>query len=167
MSTVGCGGNGGGGSGGSGGSEPACFDYAAFDGTSPAASFQADVLPVFQRSCGLSGACHGDESKPFEDRPYLGPNKDATASAAQIQLIIDGLVDVPAYYEGSMSLVKASDPENSFLMHKLDFTLTCDKLDCAASEDCGTNMPQGSKDPLDSAERDAIRRWIAQGAQNN
>jgi hypothetical protein len=166
-STAGCGG-GGGGSGGSGGSEaPICYDYSKFDGTKPEVSFKTDVLPILQRSCGLSANCHGDAGKPFEDRPYLGPNKEVTATAVDIEQIITGLVGVSAYYEPSMSIVAEGDPEHSFMMYKLDFALECDKLKCAEGKDCGTNMPQGNKDPLALDERDLIRRWIAQGAQNN
>ncbi|MEZ4298457.1 MAG: hypothetical protein R3B70_26130 [Polyangiaceae bacterium] len=157
----------GGAGGAGGGEEPVCFDYASFDGSQPAVSFKDEVLPVFQRSCGVSTSCHGDINQPNENRPYLGPNKNTVATADQIAAIFAAIVDVQSFYEPGMNLVKTGDPENSFLMHKLDGTLECTLLSCAPSKDCGSLMPQGSSNPLDIAERDAIRRWIAQGAQNN
>ncbi len=174
FSTAGCGGSSGGSGGGGGGTggstenpETVCFDYSKFDGATPAVSFKTDVLPVFQRSCGLSTACHGDSSMPFQDRPYFGPNKMVTATADDITKILAGSVGVQSALEPGMMIVKAGDPENSFLMYKLDGQVQCSKLSCADSKGCGTLMPQGSTDPLAENERDAIRRWVAQGAANN
>ena len=173
ISAVGCddggtGGTGGGagGSGGSGGgSAAACFDYSSIDLTTPTVSFKTDVLPFFQNSCGVSTGCHGDINQPNENRPYLGPNKMTTATADDITAIFAAIVDVSSYYEPGMSLVKPGEPENSFLMYKLDDTLECDKLQCSANNDCGGIMPQGAQMPM--AERENVRLWIAQGAQNN
>ncbi len=168
--STGCGdggGGGGGGGGSGGGSANACYDYSKFDGTTPEASFKSDVLPILQRSCGVSMGCHGDPNAPDEKRPYLGPKQSVTATDMDIAIIRGGLIDVPSFWEPGMSLVKPSDPENSFLMHKMDFTLECSDLACADAKDCGTVMPQGNDKPLDIAERDTIRRWIAQGALDN
>ena len=166
LSTAGCGG-GGGGSGGGGGGASTCPDYSKFDGTTPVVSFKTDVLPVFQRSCGLSTSCHGDPNMPSQDRPYFGPNKMTTATADDITKILAGSVGVASFYEPSMQIIKASDPEHSFLMYKLDDQLACGTLECAATNNCGELMPLGATEPLASDERDKIRRWIAQGAQNN
>jgi len=172
LGAAGCGGSGGGGgSGGSGGtggstggSAPACFDYSTFDGKAPAVSFKTDVLPVFQRSCGVSTSCHGDANAPNVNRPYFGPNNKTMATAADIDKIFKGVVDVVSYADPKMDIIKSGDPEHSFVMYKLDDELKCGKLSCG--KDCGDHMPQGS-DVLAQKERDAIRRWIAQGAQNN
>ncbi|MEZ4315197.1 MAG: hypothetical protein R3F14_44850, partial [Polyangiaceae bacterium] len=132
LSTTGCdGGGGSGGAGGGGGGDSSCFDYSSFDGTAPAVGFKADVLPLFQRSCGVSTSCHGDINMPNENRPYLGPNKDATATDAEIDAIFAAIVDVGSFYEPGMSIVKSGDPENSFMMYKLDGTLECAALTCA------------------------------------
>ena len=141
-----------------------CFDYASYDGTTPATTFKAEVLPVLRRSCGLSTSCHGAESAPA-GQPYLGPAQSAgDITAAQIQAIFDQNVGVAATKEPAMKLVAPGDPAKSFLMHKLDGP-TCDTLACAAAKACGAQMPQGSA--LDPAERDLVRRWIAQGAKND
>lgn len=157
-----------GGVGGSGGMpNTACYDYSGFDGTMPAVSFKTDVLPIFQRSCGVSSSCHGDPNMPNENRPYLGPNKSTTATADDIQILLAGIVDVTSFYEPKMSIVATGDPANSFLMYKLDDTLECDTLQCSSSKDCGGIMPQGAEVPLELEERDLVRRWIAQGAKND
>src|SRR5271165_6652885 len=55
----------GGGSSSSGGDDGgvACTAYASdADLTSPVISFKKDVLPLFERSCGLSSSCHYDPS---------------------------------------------------------------------------------------------------------
>ena len=169
LSSTGCDGGGGGGSGGEGGSggsgEATCFDYSSFDGTSPTVSFKDEVLPLFQRSCGITTGCHGDPNQPDDKRPYLGPKKTITATADDIAIIRGAIIDVTSYYEPTMSIVASGDPEKSFLMHKIDFTLECDLLTCG--KDCGVAMPQGNEEPLALAERNLVRRWIAQGALDN
>lgn len=172
VSTTGCGGDGGGGGGGGGGAgDQACFDYSKFDGESPTVSFKTEVFPIFRRSCGITTGCHGDPNQPDEKRPYLGPKQSDNLSEDEVNeavaIIRGAIIDVPAYFEPGMSIVAAGDPENSFLLHKMDFTLQCDALQCAETKDCGTPMPQGNEEPLDQAERDLIRRWIAQGALDN
>lgn len=140
-----------------------CFDYAAFNGMTPAVSFKTDVLPTFQQSCGLSNSCHGDQAGPA-DRPYLGPAMGIMASAADITAIFNANVNADAVH-ASMKIVAPGKPEASFLMYKLDGSFSCSGVTCAAAG-CGTSMPQGSG-ALSESSRDAIRRWIAQGAQNN
>lgn len=148
---------------GPGGSGAACFDYGAFDGATPTVSFQTDVLPIFRQSCGLSSSCHGTTSSPG---PFLGPKlSDPPPDPSVIEQIFDANVGVPSSAEPSMLLVSPSDPERSFLLHKIDDTLECDLLVCADDDSCGDAMPVGS--PLDADKRDVIRRWIAQGAKND
>lgn len=174
VSSTGCGGSGGaggsgggGGTGGSGGSEVgACFDYSQFDGTTPAVSFKTDVLPIFQLSCGASASCHGDPGAPFDNRPFFGLKKGDPMTDDQIASIFKGIVGVSSFYEPGMSIVKAGDAENSFLMYKLDDQLTCEKLECSMTKDCGVRMPQANA-TLGETERDTVRRWITQGALNN
>lgn len=169
--TSGCGGNGGSGTGGAGGTvDPAtvCFDYSTFDPESlVAVSFKTDVLPILQRSCGLSTSCHGDASAPKKAQPYLGPNKNTTATPDDITKILAGTVGVKSVADPMMDVIKVGDPEHSFLMYKIDGQTLCEKLSCAATDDCGTIMPQGYKEPMDESERMRIRYWIAQGAANN
>jgi hypothetical protein len=146
----------------------ACYDYASFNATTPAVSFKTDVLPIFRQSCGLSGVCHGDQGGPVA-QPYLGPPATGAmpppATDTEIKAIFAANVDADAVKAPGMKIVKPSDPENSFLMHKVDGTLTCDAVTCDGAA-CGVSMPQGSG-LLAQDKRDTIRRWIAQGAKND
>ena len=67
-----------------------------------------------------------------------------------------------------MKLVAPSDPANSFLMHKVDGDQCTLAAACANSafRDCGQQMPWNSG-TIEATSADAIRAWIAQGAQNN
>ncbi|WP_437635893.1 hypothetical protein [Sorangium sp. So ce854] len=143
----------------------ACFDYSRFDGASPEVSFKADVLPTLQRGCAFSSTCHGAEagSAGFA---YLGPPFSEQATDAQIAAIVAQNVGVASRAPSGMPRIAAGDPANSFLMHKVDGTLTCGDLECAPDDACGKTMPAGG-DLLPAAERDAIRRWIQQGAKVN
>lgn len=148
--------------GGTTGAPVDCFDYGAFDGSTPVVSFKTDVLPIFQGSCGISPGCHGAGSP---DRPYLGPPLSDTATAQNIADIFANTVDFAAFKEPGMSRVAPGDPEHSFLMHKLDGLLKCETLACSTDKSCGGPMPEGPKLPDDKL--DTIRRWIAQGAKND
>ncbi|AGP33466.1 hypothetical protein [Sorangium cellulosum] len=153
-----------GGDDGPGPAETACFDYSKFDGATPEVSFATDVLPVFQRSCSFSSTCHGAEagSAGFA---YLGPAVSEQATPAQIDAIVAQNVGVPSRAPSGMPRIAAGDPANSFLMHKLDDTLSCGDLECTPDQ-CGAPMPY-TGDTLPAAERDAVRRWIQQGAKVN
>jgi hypothetical protein len=148
------------------------FDYSQFDGTTPQVSYETDVLPIFRRSCGLSPVCHGSTTSGGA-KLYLGPAlTDATPDAAARQTIVDALVGQPSKTAPSTNIVASTDPEHSFLMLKMDGCqnsagLTCTAQPAATCDTaCGDPMPQ-TGDRLAASERDVVRRWIAQGAQNN
>ncbi|MEP7122601.1 MAG: hypothetical protein ABJE95_16885 [Byssovorax sp.] len=170
-SLAGCGGGSSTSTGGGGGSScglgaDGCFDYTCFTADMPAVGFKADVLPIFRTSCGLSASCHGSQNGPGGQH-FLGPKKDDPApSAADIQVIFDQWVGQTPVVNAGMNLITAKDPEHSFLMYKLD-GLKCSKLSCASDDTCLALMPQGNTEPMPAAQRDVIRRWIAQGAKND
>ena len=149
---------------GSGGADPSCFDYGSFDGANPTTSFAADVLPIFQQSCGLSTACHGDASGT-SGLPYLGPPMTQQPTPEQITAIFAANVNVPSTHEPGMSRITPGDPARSFLMHKLDGSFDCPLLECGATMSCGQVEPNAAP-PLDPARRNTIRSWIAQGANS-
>ena len=160
-------------SGDSGNSTPAdtCpHDYSKFNGQTPAVSFQADVLPVMRRGCGLSSVCHGAASGSAADL-YLGPKlSDPEPDATARQQIVSAMVGVASKTAPSMSLVASGDPAQSFMMLKMDGCQDSAGLTCTAQPGAtgtsagGDSMPQAS--PILSAdERNLFRRWIAQGAQ--
>jgi hypothetical protein len=150
---------------------PLCPPYASDANlVAPKTTYSAGVSALFQHSCAIGGAtCHGDPTVAtviFPARPFLG-YPDGGPDAA---IIIQGIVGVPSSEDPAMVTVTAGDPVHSFLMRKLDGDQCALSLDCAKGDSgytmCGVSMP--SLNPvLDQPTRDAVRRWIAQGAKNN
>jgi hypothetical protein len=66
------------------------------------------------------------------------------------------LVNVPSQEQPTLMRVKPGDPDNSYLIRKLE----------GAASITGSRMPFGGPF-LDQATIDQIRSWIAAGAQNN
>lgn len=137
-------------------------------------SFASDVMPIFQTSCN-DGLCHGDRTRARADL-WLGP-EEGEVSADDLETIVDTLTGKTSELNGDLRNVVPSDWESSFLMHKVDgcqndLGLECDEaeLDTSAvcEEPCGDGMPQDDDlYPLTDAQRNTIRAWIAQGAENN
>jgi hypothetical protein len=155
-----------------------CGPGADFNELSPVVSFRADVLPIFQTKC--SSGCHGDptvlDGGVADDlgELYLGcPSTIAgCGSAADRATIIAGLqqpthawtVGGTTVDDVQMPLVTPGDPSRSYLMFKIDATpqgAFC--VSCASG--CGAPMPEDNV--LTTDERHTIRRWIAQGAQDD
>lgn len=157
---------------GGGGNDPGgCFDYTGWDGTTPTVTFAADVLPIFQTSCGQS-VCHGSQTEPLPAEHFYGPPVGTTATTAQIAAIFAGSVGQKSVDEPDMDVIDPGHPESSFMMYKIDADpmnpdgVTCSKLACVAAQTCVSGMPL-SGTQLPAATRDTIRRWIAQGAKND
>ncbi len=75
------------------------------------------------------------------------------------------LVDVPSTEHPGMDRVEPTDPESSWLMHKLDGTQGDFSAECVGMF-CGAQMPLGGPF-LSAGERDAVRTWITNGAAND
>jgi hypothetical protein len=137
----------------------------------PTVSFAQSIKPLFNTSCSIStpGTCHALQ-QPGNSTPYLVflGSPDGGIDGATV---LSGLVGKPASEDPGMSLIAAGDPDNSYLMHKLDydqcqFATACDATKNPVFTGCGVGMPYQSG-ILDQDTRDDIRRWIAQGAKNN
>lgn len=149
-------------------------DASGADLTAPV-SFEADVMPIFQASCNDT-LCHGDRTRARGDL-WLGPEEGETASAEDLDTIVSTLTGKGSELNTDLKNVVPGDWENSFLMHKVDgcqndLGLDCDEslLDSTAvcGESCGDGMPQDEDlYALTEDERNTIRAWIAQGAENN
>ena len=111
-------------------------------------SLENDVFPIVKRACSFA-ACHGGRMQA----PTL-------ASAAAMR---DALVGKPSTQLPAMPYVTAGDPENSYLLHKLDGD-QCALAERCVGGSCKETMPKGGA-LLPESERDTIRRWIAQGAK--
>jgi hypothetical protein len=148
----------GGGSGSSTDTAKACASVAApsaADLASPPASFETDVAPILAKSCAFS-ACHGSKGSGNHG-VFLAAKSAADVAAAKTALLS------PSHALASMPYVTPGDPEHSFVMHKLDGNLCALDAQCEGGS-CGKSMPEGNA-LLPEASRDAIRRWIAQGAK--
>ncbi len=174
----GTGGTGGGSTAGSAYCRPAdtCpVDASTADLVTPV-SFATDVFPIFQATC--SGiVCHGVQGASSAGL-WLGP-KTGTLSTELANTIIESL-KVPSKTAPAMNNVTPGNWQNSFTMLKIDgcqdsVGLVCepqDPRDCFDNP-CGAGMPQlddpesGEVYPLTVDQRNKIRAWIAQGAQNN
>jgi hypothetical protein len=137
----------------------------------PSVSFAQTIQPLFNTSCSIStpGTCHALQ-QPGTTTAYLvflGSPDGGVDGAA----VLSGLVGKAASEDPGMNLITAGDPDNSYLMHKLDydqcqFATACDATKNEVFTGCGVGMPYQSG-ILDQGTRDDIRRWIAQGAKNN
>jgi hypothetical protein len=132
---------------------------AGTDLTTPT-SFKNDVLPILVQSCAFT-SCHG-EPNGTNNGISLGLKPPATSDAA---MVIAGMVNVKAKELPAMNFITPSDPSQSYLMHKIDGDNGVYDSMCTDGT-CQATMPQGS-DLLPVPQRDILRRWIAQGAQNN
>ena len=111
----------------------------------PANSLSNDVQPILTANC-TDSACHGAPT------PQLGMN-------LSVDLTFSNTVGVPAVEVSTLNRVEPGDPDNSYLIHKLEGT-------AGAVGGVDTQMPLG-RNPLDQSDIDIIRAWIADGAQNN
>ncbi len=142
---------------------PVCkaHDPGAIDLQSPVVSFKKDVvLGVFNGSCGFS-SCHGSVTSS-KGNLFLGQQGISASDASTVR---QKIVAVASEELASMPFVTPGDPSKSFLMRKMDADQCLFDPQCV-DHSCLESMPQGDS-PLETAKRDTVRRWIAQGAQDN
>ncbi len=121
----------------------------------PISLFENDVAPIFAQSCAFS-SCHASKTAGNHG-VYLNAK-----SAADFDLVKQAL-RAKSKALPTMPYVTPGDPDNSFILHKLDDDL-CAFEDKCVNGSCGGSMPDNNP-TLPEASRDAIRRWIAQGAK--
>ncbi len=138
-----------------------CHDYSGFNADSPTVSLKNDVMPIFQASCTFSGTCHGAKTGS-SGKVYLGPPMGTAPTDMDLADVVS--MNVNEASSTGVKTIVPKDPQHSFLMHKMDGTLACGDIQCTGP--CGAPMPQGG-DALPADKLDTVRRWIAQGAQNN
>jgi hypothetical protein len=95
---------------------------------------------IFTPTC-ATAACH----RPPVPSAGLDLSDADTSHAA--------LVDQPSSQDMAFMLVATGQPDNSYLVHKIE-----------GSQSQGQRMPAGGTQPLSTAEIDAIRQWILDGA---
>lgn len=156
-----------------------CFDYSSWSGGTPTVTAlelfaDAPQAGVIRRACNAI-SCHGADRAP-KGQLYLGPPLyDSTQTPIQmttleITTVLSNVVAAASHTAPGLKLIAPNDPQNSFLMMKLDGCLDAVKAECTSTQPgafttnpCGDFMPQTGY-PLEATDRDKIRRWIAQGA---
>jgi hypothetical protein len=113
-------------------------------------SFRRDVVPIFAQSC-ATASCHGSAQNGLGIVLLVG---DPPSLHAQL------LRESPT--ATGMKLVLPGEPTKSFLYAKVvgdqgDYTCTV--------PGCGETMPPGTKIP--STQRDTLRDWISEGANED
>ncbi len=139
-----------------------CVAYAVpetTDLTRPAISFATDVMPLFAKHCS-STVCHGIADSPKGDL-FLGTQLAAGGDGSEVYAKLVG----PSGQLASMKFVTATNLAQSYLMHKVDNDQCQFDTECVG-QDCLRQMPFGDV-VLPAETRDVLRRWIAQGAENN
>ena len=116
------------------------FGLSACAAAEQPATFSEVYEEILSLSCGFS-SCHGGSA----GAPYLGSAQEAYES----------LVDVASYAKEGAILVIPGDPDNSYLIQKME----------AAPNIEGDPMPPSSL--LDAEIVERVRSWIADGAQQN
>jgi hypothetical protein len=144
-----------------------CPSTTGVDLMSPTVSFSTEVMPIFEKNC-TEQLCHGNAEGPRAEL-YLGPAEGATES--DVALVYADLKR-PSKTAASLMLVEPGNPEQSFMMLKVDGCQNTSGLNCAPEpnlcrSECGDPMPPLPRDtyvPLDDEAKLTLRRWIAQGA---
>jgi hypothetical protein len=121
----------------------------------PIVAFETEVAPILARSCAFS-SCHGSRGSGNHGVFLAAKTPDEMAA-------VKTALASPSRVMPSMPYVTPSDPDKSFLLHKLDGDLCVFEESCVNGS-CGKSMPEGNN-ILPEASRDAVRRWIAQGAK--
>ena len=103
------------------------------------------VQPIFTGNCTFSG-CHAGSS----------PAQGMSLVAGQA---FSNVVNVPAIELPTMNRVTPNQPDNSYLVHKVQDT----HVDVGGS---GGRMPL-NRSPLSQSDIDLIRAWMQAGAQSN
>jgi hypothetical protein len=133
----------------------------------PALTLKADILPIMARGCALSASCHrSGTTYP----PNLGPgyvDGGLVATDEVVATIMTSLGMSSTQVPGLLR-VKKGDPDQSYLMRKLEGTQARGDLACmvtaGSAKPCGERMPGGGSPPLEADELKLIRDWITQGA---
>jgi len=126
-----------------------CFsDHPAEPTGGATVSFANDIQPIFSGNCASSG-CHGTVNANPGNKPMV-------LVAGQSY---DNIVGVASGEVPSMQRIRAGQPDNSYLIHKLQGTHR-------GVGGSGERMPLG-RSPLSQGQVDLIRTWTANGAPRN
>jgi hypothetical protein len=162
----------------------ACGDCSAPDPDPTRVNFQAQIVPILNRSCGTNGVtgCHARDAyganKNFECRGWL-TLENASLGAMFYSGMLAGQstecpdrplyerltqIDVWQCLSTSVAYVTPGDVSKSYIMNKLNGVNMCKESATAKSEQM---PPMESMFTISAADKALIQQWITEGALNN
>lgn len=162
----------------------ACGECADPDPDPNAVNFQAEIVPIINRSCGTNGVtgCHARdaygasmnqgcrgwltlENVALGAAFYSGPREGEPTGCPDMPLY-ERLtqIDVWQCLSTSVAYIAPGDPAQSYIMNKLNGVNLCRE---SASSPSVQMPPDDSMFSITVAERALIEQWIAEGALNN
>jgi hypothetical protein len=136
------------------------FDYSHWT-AGGTVNFDTAVAPIFQMNCAQAATCH---TKGSAFPPSLGSLGANVITPADIKA---GIVGMKSTEVTSMNYVTAGDPQQSYLMRKIEQTDPgCELMCMSPTADpmaCSRQMPNGGM-ALSPTDQDTIRTWIKLGA---
>lgn len=162
----------------------ACGNCAAPDPDPTKVNFQAQIVPIIDRSCGTNGVtgCHARdaygasstqdcrgwltlENESLGSKFYSGPKK-GQATGCPDKPLYERLtqIDVWQCLTTSVAYVTPGDLSKSYIVNKLDGVNMCKE---SASSPSVQMPPSDSMFTLSAADKALIKQWIAEGALNN
>lgn len=168
---------------GDNGSFGACGECSAPDPDPAKVNFQAQIVPIINRSCGTSGTgCHARdaygasvnqdcrgwltlENESLGAQFYSGPKNGQTTGCPDKPLY-ERLtqIDVWQCLTTSVAYVTPGDVSKSYIMNKLNGVNMCKESAMSPSEQM---PPVESMFTISATDKALIQQWIVEGALNN
>jgi hypothetical protein len=162
----------------------ACGNCSAPDPDPAKVNFQAQIVPIINRSCGTNGVtgCHARdaygasvtqdcrgwltlENESLGSKFYSG-TKNGQSTGCPDKSLYDRLtqIDVWQCLTTSVAYVTPGDLSKSYIVNKLDGVNMCKESASSMSEQM---PPATSMFTITAAEKALIKQWITEGALNN
>ncbi|MBA3502355.1 MAG: hypothetical protein M4D80_15680 [Myxococcota bacterium] len=162
----------------------ACGNCSAPDPDPAKVNFQAQIVPIINRSCGTNGVtgCHAREAygasvmqdcrgwltlenESLGSKFYSG-TKNGQATGCPDKPLYERLVQIDVWQclTTSVAYVTPGDLSKSYLVNKLDGVNMCKESASSTSEQM---PPTDSMFTISAADKAVIKQWIMEGALNN
>jgi hypothetical protein len=166
---------------GDGGAFGACEQCAPVDPDTSNVNFQAEIVPIIERSCGpANSACHARnqyaasssmscrgwlalENVPLGSKFYSGPNEGQSTGCPDKTLYQRLLTIIPWECAAPSYYIKPTDAARSYVMNKINGSPLCSEGGAPSVQ----MPPSDSMYTLAAADKALIQQWIAEGALDN
>lgn len=161
----------------------ACGNCSAPDPDPTRVNFQAQIIPILNRSCGTDGmGCHARdaygasmnqdcrgwltlENEALGTKFYSGPRNGQATGCPDLSLHRRlTQIDVWQCLTTSVAYVTPGDPSKSYVLNKLDGVNMCKE---SADADSEQMPPADSMFSITADDKALIRQWIVEGALDN